>query len=587
MNQREMISNFIDHSKMKMNPELFERSDDEVMSQLIDAIKSCERTGAYFSIQVKGFTVVDDYDEINRILYEYYERAYRNKTRAKRKDNRYEFINLQESDIRLLIVHYLIADKDRQQDLDVIIAVPKIIDKYYFRIDGIMRSTLYQVVDGSTYNNGTSMSKSPSVTMKLVFMAVRIFRRYMDLEQANGEPAIKSIFYTAYCFNKTVPAMKYILAKYGLYGTMNFFNIRDVFITTTECKREDFYCFKKAENLFVSVPKILFDNDLITQSFVSTVYGSIYEGIPINEYFNDTFWLRSIGSDFNRLPLDKFVEIFNTEDKTMVNDTIDKGRGVLDSFETIYDRCTYNALRLSEDNKHDMYCLLRWMLRQFNDLRQKDNLDISNKRIRFAEYVASLYVMKIARGIYRVADQNKRASIEGIIRAIKTDPQYLLKAIMMSKMISYRNMVSDMDSMQALKFTYKGVSGLGEAGNKSIPDIYRSIQPSHIGRVDLDASSDGNPGITGTLNPYMDMQGGYFSNFEELDTWEDSYKQTVDEYKSACKLKDAMEFQQKLLGIDRQEEITSLDDITCNMEQIIKPIARKLHDGMIFYNQED
>jgi len=233
MNQCEMLSNFIDHCKMKMNPELFVRSDDEVMNQLIDAIKSCERTGAYFSIQVKGFTVVDDYDEINRILYEYYEKAYRNKTRAKRKDNRYEFINLQESDIRLLIVHYLIADKERQQDLNVIIAVPRIIDKYYFRIDGIMRSTLYQVVDGSTYNNGTSMSKSPSVTMKLVFMAVRIFRRYMDLPQSNGE-TVKSVYYTAYCFNKTVPAMKYILAKHGFYGTLDFLDIRDVYITNTE-----------------------------------------------------------------------------------------------------------------------------------------------------------------------------------------------------------------------------------------------------------------------------------------------------------------------------------------------------------------
>ena len=162
MNQRELISKICD-TRPRMNPHLFERDDDEVIKQLMDAIKSCERTGAHFSIQVKGFEVIDDFDQVNKILYDYYERAYRNKTKAKRKDNRYEFINLNESDIRLLIVHYLIADKDRQEDLDVIIAVPRIIDKYYFRIDGIMRSTLYQVVDGSTYNNGTSTSKSPSV----------------------------------------------------------------------------------------------------------------------------------------------------------------------------------------------------------------------------------------------------------------------------------------------------------------------------------------------------------------------------------------------------------------------------------------
>ena len=232
-----------------------------------------------------------------------------------------------------------------------------------------------------------------------------------------------------------------------------------------------------------------------------------------------------------------------------------------------------------------MYTVLRWMLREFNNLRTKDNLDISVKRIRFAEYVASLYVMKIARGIYRVADMNKRASIESIVRAIKTDPLYLLKAIVMSKMISYRNMVSDMDSMQALKFTYKGVSGLGESGNKSIPDIYRSIHPSHLGRVDLDASSDGNPGITGTLNPFMNMHNGYFSDYEEPDTWEASYNQTINDYYKARHLKDAMEFQQNLLGVDNTETIQTLGDITCNMEQIINPISRKLQDGLIFLDE--
>ena len=585
MDQREIISEFIDKTKMKMNPELFDRSNEEIMQQLMDAIKSCERVGRYFSIKVKGFTVVDEYDEINRILFEYYERAYRNKTKAKRKDNRYEFINLNESDIRLLIVHYYIADKDTSQDLDVIIAVPRIIDKYYFKIDGIMRSTLYQVVDGSTYNNSTSMSKSPSVTMKLVFMAVRVFRKYMELETINGD-SVKSTYYTAFVFNKTVGALKYIFAKYGYYGTLDFLGITGIYISEYPEEREDWYSFKKGNNLFINVPKVLFDNDLMTQTVVSTIYSSIYEGIPINEFYNPTYWIRSIGADFNRVTGDKFIDIFINEDKTTVTDTFDKGRSVLDSFETIYDICTFKALKLKMEDKHDIYAVLRWMIREFNNLRLKDNLDISVKRIRFAEYVASLYVMKIARGIYRVADMNKRASIESIIRAIKTDPLYLLKSIVMSKMISYRNMVSDMDSMQALKFTYKGVSGLGESGNKSIPDIYRAIQPSHIGRVDIDASSDGNPGITGTLNPFMDMHDGYFSDYEEPDTWREKYKQTLEDYQHARNLKEAMIFQEQLLGINNSETIEVLDDITCNMEQIINPITKKLHEGMIFYDME-
>lgn len=585
MNQQELISKFISDTKMKMNPNLFKRDNDEIINYLMDAIKSCERVSTYFSIKVKGFSVIDDFDEVNRILFEYYERAYRNKTKAKRKDNRYEFINLNESDIRLLIVHYEIVDKERVQDLDVIIAVPRIIDKYYFKIDGIMRSTLYQVVDGSTYNNSTSMSKAPSVTMKLVFMAVRVFRRFLDLPNYDGN-TIRATYYTAFVFNKTVGALKYILAKYGYYGAMSFLGLTGIYITNNPVEKEDWYSFKRGENLFISVPKAIFDNDLITQTFISTVFNSIYEAIPISEIYKSSYWVRSLGADFNRLVGDKFVDMMMTEDKSTVIDTFDKGSSILDSFETIYDLCTYRALRLAEEDKYDMYAVLRWMLREFNNLRLKDNLDISNKRIRFAEYVSSLYVMKIAKGIYRVADMNKRASIESIIRAIKTDPLFLLKSIVMSKMISYRNMVSDMDSMQALKFTYKGVSGLGESGNKAIPDIYRSIQPSHIGRVDLDASSDGNPGITGTLNPFMGMEDGYFSDYDEPNTWEESYNELLKNFHSVNNMRHAMEFQQEVLGIDRSEKITELNDISCNMEQIINPITRKLHEGMIFYEAE-
>lgn len=585
MNQREAVSQFIQDTKVKMNPQLFERSDEEVMDKLTKSIRSCARKGAYFSIEVLGFDVVDDFDEINKILFDYYERAYRNKTKAKRKDNRYGFINLNESDIRLLIIHYRIADKDQSQNLDVIVAVPRIVDKYYFKIDGIMRSTLYQVVDGSTYNNSTSNSKNPSVTMKIIFMACRVFRRYMDLPTEDNL-VIRATYYTAFAFNKTVGAMKYILGRYGFMGSMNFLGIQDVYILNHPSENPDFYNFKKSDNLYVVCPRQLFDSDLITQSFVASVYNSIHPEININEYYNDKFWVRSLGMDFNKMTpekMEKFIEIFNSEDRTMISDTYDKGLSILNSFEGIYDECIHEITRLDECNKADMYCILRWMLREYNMLRLKDNLDISVKRIRFAEYIATLYAMKIARGIYRIADMNKRATIESIIRAIRTDPMYLLGAIVKSKMVSYRNMVSDMDSMQGLKYTYKGVSGLGEGGNKSIPDIYRTVQPSHIGHVDIDASSDGNPGITGTLNPFMKMgSDGYFSDYQEPNTWPETYNCLIKEYNSARKMRDVMTFQTQLLGIDNSEKIEVYGETIANMEQIINPIAIQLQEGLIY-----
>lgn len=568
-NQREIISDFIKNNRPHFNPVYFQRNEDEIITELMNVIHSCERENQYFTIKVHSYRVVDDYDEINDILYNYYEELTKNKPRSKKKDNQYGYINLNESCIRLLIVTYYIKDRSEEDYLDVIIAVPRIVDKYYFKINGIMRSTLFQIVDGSTYNNGTSNAKVPSITLKIIFMATRVTRYHGNLVTTTGEE-LKTTYYYSRIFNKSVAAAKYILAKYGYYGSLDFLGFNGViFITPNDPEDETMYTFKAVNGAYISSPKFLFDKNVMLQSVITTIYNSMIDGVPFQAIFSRDFWLRSLGTEFSGGGNDRMVAIYEGDDT--VTDTLDKGCSILDSFESIYDISTKQSIRLPEEDKATTYHILRWIMREFNALRLKDNLDISYKKIRFAEYIASLYAFKIARGIYRVSDMNKKATILSIRKAIRTDPNFLLMAITKSKMVSYRNMVSDMDSMQALKFTYKGVSGLGEGSNQSIPDIYRSIHPSHIGRVDLDSSSDGNPGITGTICPYAPTYDGFFEDYQEPNAWESEFMQTMEDYKKALNLKEALEFEHKVLGTDKTEEINVASEVIAAMQQIIKP----------------
>ena len=133
-------------------------------------------------------------------------------------------------------------------------------------------------------------------------------------------------------------------------------------------------------------------------------------------------------------------------------------------------------------------------------------------------------------------------------------------------------MVSDMDSMQALKFTYKGVSGLGENSNEAIPNIYRSIHPSHIGRVDLDASSDGNPGITGTICPFAPSYDGFFDDYQEPNSWEQEFMAVMNDYNKITGVKKALIFEERLLGTDNSDKIEASSEIIAHMQQIIKPV---------------
>lgn len=580
MNQRELVANFVSDKRDKFNPIFFERNEDDIIKELMNVIYSCERENQYFTIKVKSFRVVDDYNEINTILFNYYENLSRNKSKSKKRDNPYEYINLNESYIRLLLVKYYVKDRSNEDTIDVIIAVPRIVDKYYFYINGIMRSTLFQIVDGSTYNNGTSNAKIPSITLKIIFMAARVTRYYNIIKTTKGEE-LRLNYYHSRIFNKGIAAAKYILAKYGYYGFLKFMGLEGaIYITKYDMDDDNYYTFKVSDDIYINTPKYLLDKNSVLQSVIITLNNAIIPGMPYESIFDDLFWVRSLGAEFTGGSYDKILSILDPNDDS-VPDTLEKGYSILDSFENIYDISTREAIRLPEEDKATTYHVLRWIMREFNALRLKDNLDIGLKKIRFAEYIASLYAFKIAQGIYRVSDANRKATIEGIRKAIRTDPGFLLAAITKSKMVSYRNMVSDMDSMQALKFTYKGVSGLGENSNQSIPHIYRSIHPSHIGRVDLDASSDGNPGITGTICPFAPIYDGFFEDYQEPNSWEQEFMETMNDYNKAMKYKDALIFEENVLGVDKHEEICAVSEVIAHMQQIIKPVIYSDHGEFI------
>ena len=586
MNQREAMAMFIDQNRPKFNPTFFRRDDDEIVTELMNVIYSCQRENQYFTIKVHSYEVIDDYDQINEMLYNYYEDLTKNKSKTKKRDNQYGCINLNESCIRLVKVTYYLKDRAEETLLDVLIAIPRVVDKYYFKINGIMRSTLFQIVDGSTYNNGTSNAKVPSITLKIIFMAVRVTRYYNMIQTTDGED-LRLTYYHSRIFNKGIPAAKYIFAKFGFYGGLRFFGLEGaIYLTRNDPNNPDMYTFRIHDHAFLSTPKYLLDRNVLLQSVVITLCGSIIEGIDFEEYFTDLYWLRSLGAEFSGGGAERMIAIYDPEDDS-TPDTLDKGISILDSFESIYDISTRDSIKLPMEDKETTYHILRWIMREFNALRMKDNLDIRWKRIRFAEYIASLYAFKIARGIYRVSDMNKKATIMSIRKAIRTDPNYLLVAITKSKMVSYRNMVNDMDSMQALKYTYKGVSGLGEGSNNSIPDIYRSIHPSHVGRVDLDASSDGNPGITGTLCPFAPNYDGFFDEYQEPNSWEQEFMALMDEYKKVHNLKDALIFEERVLGHDRKDDIKMTTEIISTMQQIIKPVINADQGEIIEVEEDD
>lgn len=562
-NQQQFIRMYNDTHREKFNDDLFVRNDDEMIEELKKVILSCERS-KYFTIKVTNFTVIDDYATMMKMLRD--QEAVKHQSKDA-EYNQYEYISLKDSDVRLLVVDYYIAvpapkkDSPGSKNVRVLIMVPRFVDKYYFKIMGNYYCPKFQLLDGSTYNNSGSNSRCKNVTFKSLFMATRIFRYTVDVHFEGGETR-GAVYYNSAIFNKKVPIMKYILAKYGLFGTLQSFGIPEFSITNDYVEKEGYYSLAKG-NLYINVPKFLFDNDHILQSLVYTIYMSINtkEGAKPNDLWSKDYWLRSLGESYN-------------------NKSVEKGESVLDSLESIYDIPTKEALRLPEIYKKDIYCVLIWILREFDILCQTDNLDISTKRRRLAAYCAALYGMKLSSGMFTFSSE-KNIQVSQIEKRIHTFPDFLIKAISRDRTINNRSSVNDLDSFTAIKWTFKGLQGLGEAKDSTVPDIYRQAHPSHLGRIDLDSSSNGDPGMSGMLCPLVKTTDNYFLDFSEPNLWRDEVRCLLRQYKKVKGLKEIMKMREVIGLTPNIGKDGVLDEDIKVMENMIIPLVMNVDQSMI------
>lgn len=539
--QSQFIHKFIDGYANKFNDKLFVRSDDAIIDQLKQIILSLQtlydenKNSSLFTIKVTGFDVIDNYDEITETMRNWYATSIKTSKSSRKsdEDNKYDFIDLKSSDIKLLIVHYYIAIRGEEGTADVIIQIPRVVNKFYFYLNGNYYSAMYQIVDASSYNNSsTKGQKSSCVTFKTNLQPIRIYKHDMNVKDTKGVDHVLTE-YDCNAFNKTVPTIYYIFAKYGLMEGLKLFNLHNFIRLSTEDLSDDYtYSFlgKKSNGIYVNVTKNFLDTAPVVQHIVYAIGNAIEAESTIEDIFTPEFWIGKLGSSFNS------------------QNRMTKGYNVQISIESVLDINIRNQLHLPWEWKQDIYHILAWILLEFGLLKLKDNLDITTKKIRYAEYIAAIYANKLSLGIYRLSNKGKRADLKDIKRVIYTKPDFLITEIIKSQLVTFRNIVNDMDSFLPLKFTYKGISGIGETSS-SIPDQFRLLDISNMGVLDPDASSPSDPGVNGSLTPFTTIyDNGYFSNEQEPLTWETEFNKLYNEYKQTRDLVDIVEFRNSALG---------------------------------------
>lgn len=579
MNQQMFIHDYIEETTPKFNESLFVRDVNKIVKGIEDIIFSIERDVGNTAIKVMRFEHISDYDEIWKTLHEYEEiQVARRRKSANTKslqENRYDYIDLNESAIELLKVYYYIRGPHKNSDgsvviqeeiFPVLIDIPAVVNKFYHKFNGSLYSCMNQVVDASTYNTSTSSNSKHYISLKTSFQNVRIFRNVNPITTVDGE-SIYCVTYVNNTFNKYIPIIQFILAKYGLYGTLQFMGLYGNIISFSrvpgEKVYEDEYEFKaKRAEIYYHVPKDMFNKFHFIQHIIYVLMTVPNKNTKFEDIFETRWWTYMLG------------DLFNSS-----MDPYEKGMNILFSADFIYDLPTKDDIHLPEEYKHDIFCIFRWILWEYNNLRKKDNLNIRTKKIKSEEYIRNKYCAKLRYNMYRLSDMSKDVTIEEIKKCLNIPHDYIIKELSKKDpLIQFRSIVCDLDSYLPAKFTYKG-----DAGIQTISKHYKLIHPTNMGILDPDSSSPSDPGATGMIVPMVKLyEGNYFSNFQEPLTFENEYAEMYNKFKEANGLAEAYNMQERLLNDKRinKEQILEAERRAEEARQLVRTTGIPEYNGL-------
>lgn len=409
------------------------------------------------------------------------------------------------------------------------IFINKLIDDCFYINEGVRYFLIYQIVDNSTYGTGDAVSlKSLLMPITLKQHQITAIPEYLD------DPVDLKSFETL-LFSKSVNPLLYVLAKdsYNSLVNMevkdkdNIFNewnsyrdpsliekLNDFFKTdfefsdsSEELKKDGRIVFKiKSEKIknpvdgcFVSVSKEKLKNDKLTKAVLGSLLDMKNETkkkrivFTYDQLISPWFWVDTISAFFTKN--NDYVKKFN------------KVRTMLISLNRLMDDTTRKILNLNPEDKENTLTIVRYIMENFDELLHADAKDLGSKRLRLYEY--QLYPLRkfFSDQIYRVLNSPTRS--KAILDRIFSNlsPMYVIKQTVTNELLRYYNSTNEMNLFSAfLKYTFRGPQSL----NKTVTMEQRDLHPSYAGRLSLIASSASDPGMSGTLVPFIEEYDYYF-----------------------------------------------------------------------------
>ena len=307
---------------------------------------------------------------------------------------------------------------------------------------------------------------------------------------------------------KFIDPLMIFAAKIGLTKTLEFFGMKGIIelMEAPKKSKKGKYIYFQVNDMCFRVDAHMFHAYPYVQSVCTMLCNLRCDDFPLTwERRNDKeYWICRIG----------FID--SARSKTMTLESFkDKGVTTIYMIERLLDASTQHILRLPNYYKQNVYYLLFWMIMNFEDLKSKNNIDLNNKRVRKNEYmVNSSLGKKISENINRIIEKKSKSkmnNIDTLIELFNFPSDIIIAGVTnLDDLMKSDDLVNDMDLLLALNYSSKGPNSLGENSVKKISKKYRALDKSHVGKVDLNTTSNSEPGMAGSFTPFVELYDGMY-----------------------------------------------------------------------------
>ena len=281
------------------------------------------------------------------------------------------------------------------------LVLPIIDEDGYMTIKGKKCYLIYQMVDKMLYPSFSA------VTIKSL-MPICVKTAKDDFTDMDGNTYTIPT-YTIQIF-KTAINVLLLYSNLTITKTLNFMEVeRFIHIerkgeTPPPCKDEiiRFDCGKKSD-IIVAVKKRAFDKEIYIRSIVGCLINLFVETkIKYDQIDDWEEWMIIVGGKH----------------------TIRRGLYQHIFFNRLLDEVTRKELRINDQDKQNIYYLLRWIIQNYHALWSKDNLSMINKRLRCNEYLGSYFTAEVSKRINRIVSLGDKATIRDYLNLFKFPEQY-------------------------------------------------------------------------------------------------------------------------------------------------------------------